>query len=114
MLAKSHRFHGYGSLRYAYQRGGQVKDQYLSVRSIENSRRNTYRCAVVVSRKVNKSAVARNKIRRKIYEIVRLNSQNITRPFDIVISVYDGSIVQLSPIELEKRIIDLFVKAKIV
>ncbi len=71
MIAKAHRFHGYGSLNFVYKNGKTERGPLFAVKSILNPKRSEYRMAVVVSRKVNKSAVARNRIRRRLYEIVR-------------------------------------------
>ena len=51
MILRSNRFHGHGSLRYLYTRGKTVRSNQLSLRYITNGRRNTWRMAVVVSKK---------------------------------------------------------------
>lgn len=48
---------------------------------------------MVVSKKVNKSAVARNRIRRRLYELVQANQTDIIKPYDIVITVFHDSVV---------------------
>lgn len=57
-----------------------------------NERRKTYRAAIVVGRKVNKSAVTRNRIRRRLYEAVRLNQEVIGTPCDIVVNVFSDEV----------------------
>ena len=52
MISQAHRFHGRNSLRFVYQRGQQVRGGALSLRYASNPRRQSYRMAVVVSRKV--------------------------------------------------------------
>jgi ribonuclease P protein component len=64
------------------------------VKAMPNPRRKTYRAAVVVSRKVNKSAVARNRMRRRLYEAIRQLEQQITEPYDIVITVFHSSVLE--------------------
>jgi ribonuclease P protein component len=49
--------------------------------------------AVVVSRKVNKSAVARNRMRRRLYELVRGLDDQISQPYDIVITVFQNGLL---------------------
>jgi len=44
-----------------------------------------FRFGVTVSRKVDKRAVIRNKIRRRVKEVFRLNQHKIKGPIDIVI-----------------------------
>lgn len=102
MISALHRFHGYASLRFVYRKGHVVRGPLFSVRVIENKRSPHFRVAVVVSRKVNKSAVVRNKIRRRLYEAVRKERSRILAPHDIVISVFHDS-VATTPIEQISR-----------
>lgn len=104
MISRKHRFHGYGSLRFAYRQGRMARGAQFAVKAAPNPRRRTYRVAVVVSRKVNKSAVARNRMRRRIYECVRQNDSQITQPFDIVITVFQNSLLELSSKELASQL----------
>ena len=93
MLAKSHRFHGLNSLNFVYRYGKTYRGPAFAVKCALNQRRKSYRVAVVVSRKVNKSAVARNRIRRRLYEAIRLLPSEIAQPYDIVINVFNDSII---------------------
>ena len=86
MLASTNRFHGRDSLRFVYRRGQQVRGSQLNLRYICNARRTTFRSAIVVSKKVHKSAVLRNRLRRRIYEIIRTGPA-ILGPYDLLISV---------------------------
>jgi ribonuclease P protein component len=104
MISSKFRFHGYGSLKRVFGRGQTIRGQLVSLKYVLNDRRKDYRLAVVVSKKVNKSAVVRNRIRRRIYEIVRHFSPDILEPYDIVITVYHEQVAAMSPIELEQLI----------
>ncbi|HUD06050.1 MAG TPA: ribonuclease P protein component [Candidatus Saccharimonadales bacterium] len=108
MIHRTHRFHGYNSLRYVYQHGQIARADKLNVKYIVNSRRSKYRLAVVVSRKVSKSAVVRNRIRRRVYEFVRIREPQITRPYDIVVTAFDEKFANLSAPKLDKTLNDLF------
>lgn len=110
MLGRQHRFHGHNSLTYVYRHGSTVRGQHLAVRFIRNNRRSEYRLAVIVSRKVHKSAVLRNRVRRRIYEIVR-TGKSITLPYDIVVTVFSDQIAELSSEELTRLVRNLFGKA---
>lgn len=94
MISRKHRFHGYGSLKHVYQRGTTVRGPLFAVKSLQNPKRDSYRLAVVVSKKVNKSAVARNRMRRRLYEAVRLVGDDILRPYDIVMTVFSESVLE--------------------
>jgi ribonuclease P protein component len=100
MIDAAHRFHGRGSLRFVYQHGKTVRCSLLALKYIRNQRRSTYRVAVVVSRKVHKSAVVRNRIRRRLYEIVRQQHAHITAPYDLVLTVFSEQIAELDSAEL--------------
>lgn len=104
MISRLHRFHGHNSLRHVYQHGEVVRGPLLSVKSVINDRRDSYRLAVVVSKKVSKSAVLRNRIRRRIYEQVRLLESRINKPYDIVITVFNDQLATLPAADLAKQV----------
>jgi len=113
MIDTTHRFQGHGSLRFVYQRGQTVRGPFCSLKYIVNHRRTTYRIAVVVSRKVHKSAVVRNRIRRRIYEIVRTEASRIQEPFDIVFIVYSDQLAELPADQLRTAMCEKLEKAGI-
>ena len=71
------------------------------------------RVAVVVSKKVDKTAVRRNRIRRRIYEVVRRNFDNIPLGRDYVFVVYSSDTASMPYMELEKMIGNLVAQAKV-
>lgn len=111
MISQAHRFHGRNSLRFVYQRGQNVRGGAVSLRYAVNLRRQQYRVAVVVSRKVSKSAVVRNRIRRRVYEIVREHAGQLEQPFDLVFTAYGEDIAALPHDALKKLILSLLAKA---
>lgn len=113
MLSKSHRFHGLGSLNFAYRQGVLVRGQYCSLRFVPNSRRQTYRLAVVVSRKVSKSAVVRNRIRRRLYAVAADCLPADMPPHDLLLTVYGAQLRDLPSAELSSQVRSLFAKAGI-
>lgn len=114
MISRKHRFHGYGSLRYLYRNSHTVRGQICSLKYVENPRRQNYRLAVVVSKKVNKSAVVRNRIRRRIYEAVRIIENQITKPYDLVITVFHEQIADMDAAEVQDLIKSQLKQAKII
>ena len=68
---------------------------------MENTRGFT-RVAVVVSKKVAKSAVERNKIRRRVYEALRINFDDIPKKTDYIFVVYSKDIKNIPFEELQK------------
>lgn len=95
MISIAHRFHGHNSLNFVYRHGDTVRGPLCALKYALNERRSTYRVAVVVSKKVSKSAVVRNRIRRRLYEQVRLNQVKIIKPYDIVISVFSEDLATI-------------------
>ena len=79
----------------------------MAVRAVTNPRRKAYRCAIVVSKKVSKSAVVRNRIRRRIYEQVRLHGHMVPNNTDLVITVYSDQIATIQQQDLQRTIFDL-------
>lgn len=106
MIARKHRFHGRGSLRYVYSHGRTVRSPWCALRFSANPHRQTYRAAVVVSKKNNKSAVVRNRIRRRIYEAIRLYTPE-TCALDMVVTVYSDRLADIPAEELQKTILVL-------
>jgi ribonuclease P protein component len=104
MISRRHRFHGYNSLKFVYRHGQVVRGPFFSVKYAINPKRRTYRLAVVVSRKVNKSAVARNRTRRRLYEMVRLLEPDIKEPYDIVLTVFHDTIGEEPPASLARQV----------
>lgn len=70
------------------------------------------RFAIVVSKKISKKAVERNKIRRRIYEVLRLNLDKIKTPYDIVFLVKKG-VISLEYCEIESEIMYILKKSKL-
>jgi ribonuclease P protein component len=94
MISRKNRFHGYGSLKYVYRHGQTVRGPLFAVRFVENPKRKNYRLAVVVSRKVHKSAVGRNRMRRRLYAAIRSLEGQISTPADIVITVFSDNLIE--------------------
>ena len=84
----------------------------MSLVFVKNTRKFT-RVAVVVSKKVEKSAVGRNKIRRRIYEALRLNFDNIPKEQDYIFVVYSRDVMNMPFRELEKLLGELVTEAKV-
>lgn len=115
MISGKHRFHGRNALNAVYRHGRSVRVEHMALR-VTPSKRADYRLAVVVSKKVSKSAVVRNRIRRRLYEIIRLlkDEQRIDWPFDMVLVVYDDRAAKVSSEELREEVVRLLSKTHII
>ncbi|QQG50879.1 MAG: ribonuclease P protein component [Candidatus Saccharibacteria bacterium] len=111
MLSVLHRFHGHGSLRYVYKNGQAVRSRLVTIKYVDNPRRKHSRFAVVVSKKVHKSAVGRNRIRRRMYEVVRQELPKFHSPHDVAILVFSSELISLPPAELTETMQELFTQA---
>jgi len=113
MLAFSHRFHGHGALRYVYKNGTAKYGTMMTIKATKNDRRRTPRIAVVVSKKVLKSAVGRNRIRRRVYELFRAELPLLEQRCDIVCIITSPEIRLIEHSVLEAELQSLLSDAKL-
>jgi ribonuclease P protein component len=113
MINKTHRFHGYHALTTVYRKGATVRSSTLALKYLANPRRDSYRLAVVVSRKVHKSAVVRNRIRRRVYETFR-EYEHLFGPTDMVVTVFAESVATLPPAKLHDMIARQLEQARLI
>jgi ribonuclease P protein component len=92
MIAAKYRFHGHGSLNYLFRNGSTSRHATILVRVVKNLRRTDSRVSVIVSKKVAKSAVVRNRIRRRVYEILRTHWAQIEQRTDFAVTVLSAEI----------------------
>jgi ribonuclease P protein component len=111
MLGSFHRFHGHNTLTAVYRRGETVRGPQLSLKYSHRGSDKPYRVAVVVSRKVSKSAVVRNRIRRRIYEIVREFDSLIPSGTDLLFTAFNDDIADIDHARLKQSISQLLKKA---
>lgn len=112
MLTRRHRFHGYGSLKAVYSRGQNVRGGLINLKFGRRDASKPYRVAVVVSRKVSKSAVTRNRIRRRIYELVRQHDAGIEPGTDLVFTAFSDQLAGIDAANLENLVADLLQKTR--
>jgi ribonuclease P protein component len=113
MIGSTHRFHGHNALRYVYQHGRTQRSPQFSLRYASNDRQAGYRVAVVVSKKVHKSAVKRNRIRRRLYAALQPHEQQLSRPYDLVFTVFDESVAEMPMPDLQKLVSSQLQKAQV-
>ena len=111
MLSSEHRFHGHGSLRYVYKNGQAIRSRLITIKHVTNPHRKTSRFSVVVSKKVHKGAVGRNRIRRRIYEIVRQEIPHLPHVHDVAILVFSNEVMTMQDEELKQTLKKLFAQA---
>lgn len=113
MISSLYRFHGHNSLRYVYSNGKAVRSQLFTVKYVPNTHRTRPRFSVVVSKKVIKSAVGRNRIRRRLYEYARVNMHRLNGVYDIVIICTSAELRVLPYAHIAEQLDTLFDKASL-
>ena len=111
MISHLFRFHGYNALLPVYRRGVAVRGSLLSLKYLPRKPGSPYRAAVVVSKKVHKSAVVRNRIRRRVFELVRRQQASLPA-VDIVITVFSDQVAQLPSAQLQDQVNGLLAKIR--
>ncbi len=94
MLSRSQRFHGRTSLRPVYNRGASAHGRMSKMLYLA-SQKSDSRAAVVVSKKVHKSAVVRNRIRRRVYAQLKPYLAQVPSSVDVVIVVKDAALASV-------------------
>jgi ribonuclease P protein component len=111
MISAIYRFHGHNSLRYVYANGKATRSQTITLKATVNKRRQHCRFSVVVSKKVMKGAVGRNRIRRRLYEYLRTNIDRIDGIHDIVLICTSSELRTMPHEDLCAQLDQLFTKA---
>ena len=112
MLSKKYRFHSRGGVKYVYRKGKTIRRAKMSLVFCDNTRKFT-RFAVVVSKKVSKTAVSRNRIRRRVYEALRENFDLIPKERDYIFVVYNKDVGTMTWGELVKLLGELVAESKV-
>lgn len=95
MLSLTHRFHGHNSIRPLYQKGKPSYSRNIKLLWLPTN--GPYRVAVVVSKKVHKSAVVRNRIRRRIYALTKSYVEAHKTAYDIVFLAQNAVLADMAP-----------------
>lgn len=109
MIPFNNRFHGHSSLNYVYKNGKSFHSRLFKIKVIDNPKRKKTRAAVIISKKVLKSAVRRNRVRRQIYEYISkkiiINNEKI---YDIAIIVLSGELFSMNQVDIFDQLDQLF------
>lgn len=110
MLAKLFRFHGHQAVRRGYRQGSSVRGSLGSLHVHDAA---SFKAAVVVSKKVDKSAVTRNRIRRRVYEQLRLRRPEMGRTAELIVTVYQVEAATMPAAQLKAAVDELLQRAKL-
>ncbi len=108
MLNSKFRFHSRGGVKYVYAHGKTIRHAKISLVHCQNTR-GFQRFSVVVSKKIDKRAVVRNRIRRRVYEAIRLykKEQNFNIPKDFIFVIYNKDYTNCPFQDIQKQIASL-------
>lgn len=108
---KGHRLRRNGDFRYVFGRGSSVANRYYVLYVVKKTRTQTLRVGFSVSKKVG-NAVVRNRVKRVLREVMRLQIVHIEYGFDLVI-IARKQAVELSYAQANKELCKLLTKAKL-
>lgn len=110
MLSREYKLKKEKDFKRVFSRGRHYQLNFIKLKvSKNNLQKNRFGC--IVGLKVSKKATQRNKVKRKIEEIIRLKLDKLKQGFDIVIMV-DTIVTEKNYGEIEEELINLFKKAK--
>lgn len=86
MLAKQYKLTKADNIKGILNKGKQYASQHFVVKAQETEEEHS-RFSIVISNKISKKAVIRNRLRRQLFEIIRLHRQetSLEKPHKIVI-----------------------------
>lgn len=111
MLPKEHRLKRKKDFERVLKKGKLLVKDFLILKTVKNNLKTT-RVGLVVSQKVSKKAVLRNKVKRKIREAVRDNLKKIKLGYDLIFFA-KKAIERKSLSEIKKEVEDLIAQAKL-
>lgn len=108
MIPFNNRFHGHSSINYVYRNGRAFHSHSFTIKIISNPRRKESRAAVVISKKVLKGAVKRNRVRRQIYEYISAILPQLNDVYDIAIIVLSRELFSATHNDISEQLDQLF------
>lgn len=111
MLAKPYRLKKKKDIQRVFSQGAYAREGAILVKFCVSKELGP-RFGIVVSKKVSKSAVKRNRIRRVISEFLRLNLSGFPQKKDVVVIVLPGkSVAQHNAKEVRESVLSALQKA---
>jgi len=111
MLKKSNRLKKKEDFDRVLKEGKAFKESFLLLK-IKKNKLISNRFGFIISQKVSKKAVARNKIKRRLSELIRINLDKLKKGIDGIFIVLPG-LEKKSFKELKEIIINIFKKAEL-
>ena len=112
MLPSENRLRLQKDFKYIFKKGRTVNSSALLIKTVKKQAPKN-RFGIIISNKISKKAVERNKIRRRIKSWINKNQTKIKKGFDIII-ITKKSIVDYSYLETEQDLLKIFKKAGLI
>jgi len=110
MLPKTNRLKKKKDIERVFKSGQGFKEDFLILKVVRSNFKNS-RFALVVSQKISKKATLRNKIRRKLSELVRSKIKRVKKGRDLILIAVPG-LEEKDFWEIDETINKLFQTAK--
>ena len=111
MLAQKNRLKKKKDFDRVFKKGKGFKENFLFMKAVKNGLEIT-RFGFVVSKAFSKKAVSRNKIKRRLREIIKSKESEVKKGFDVTLIVMKG-LEKQDVSETEETVNNLFKKAKL-
>lgn len=112
MLPKRNRVKKKKDFETIFKKGVSFKNNLLVLKVVKNNLGQT-RVGFIVSQKVSKKAVVRNKIRRRLVESVKTHEKDIKSGLDLVLIVLPGAEMSTF-LDMKTSLNNIFAKAKLI
>jgi len=111
MLPSANRLKRQKDIEKVFKKGIGFKEDFLILKTVKSGLKNS-RFAFVVSKKISTKATTRNKIRRRLSELVRSLLKKVKSPAKDAILMAGQGLEKQDFWEMEKSLVELFKKAK--
>lgn len=113
MLNKINRLTKEKDFENLFKNGQAFHSQLFNLKIVRNKLNNT-RFGFIISKKVSKKAVERNKIKRRLREVIRKEIEQIKNGYDAVIIVKNNQeVIKKEYLQIKNEVDNLIKKAKI-
>ena len=111
MLRREYKLKRDNDFKKVFKQGKYFQEDFIKLKILKNKLADN-RFAFIVGLKVSKKATRRNKIKRQLEEIIRLNLGKMEKGFDLVV-LPEKEIISKSYSEIEKNLLNLLKISKL-
>ncbi|PIP24687.1 MAG: ribonuclease P protein component [Candidatus Nealsonbacteria bacterium CG10_big_fil_rev_8_21_14_0_10_36_228] len=111
MVPKKNRLQKKTEIVRVFKKGKGFKEDFLILKLVKNNLEKS-RFSFIISQKVSKKATTRNKIKRRLSEIVRLKLKKIKKGIDVILIACPG-LEEKDFWEIEESLDKLFLRANL-